>query len=437
MKSILYIVLLTISLITIGCLKSVEETNYRKGNVIFIHPDGCGLSTWQALRILEKGPDGEINWDKLPNIGLYRSHTKNSLTTSSNAGATMHAFGKKVVYHSYGMNGKDGLTALSGKNKSIMMEAKAAGINIGIINSGDIVEPGSGVFVASNPSRYEYEIITEKIINSGAEVILSGGEQWMLPEGVEGKFGPGKRKDGKNLIEQAKELGYTVVFDKYELKDIPSSTGKVLGVFAYEHTFNDKSEEELIELGLPNYFPHAPSVAEMTEAAIRILSAKGGQFFIVTEEEGTDNFGNNNNANGTLEAIKRGDETIGVALDYYKKNQNTLILVTSDSEASGMEVVGFDTDRMKPEVPLAEQSKNWVNFDGANGSGTKPFLSAPDKFGNRFPFGIAWSTTHDTYGSVVARAIGLNAELVKGSVQNTDMYRVMYATLFGKLLDKE
>ena len=72
---------------------------------------------------------------------------------------------------------------------------------------------------------------------------------------------------------------------------------KILGVFAAKHTFNDQSEEELLELGLPNYSPSAPTLAEMTAFATRFLSKDNSNFFLVIEEEGTDNFGNANNAN--------------------------------------------------------------------------------------------------------------------------------------------
>jgi hypothetical protein len=38
------------------------------------------------------------------------------------------------------------------------------------------------------------------------------------------------------------------------------------------------------------------------------------------------------------------------------------------------------------------------------------------------------------YGSVVAKAEGLNSELMKGKIDNTEIYRIMYATLFGVIL---
>jgi alkaline phosphatase len=412
-----------------------ENQNLKTGNVIFIHPDGTALAGWNAIRVLYYGPDGELNWDRLSNIGLYQGHTKNTLTSSSEAGATMHSYGVKVELLSYGMAGTKPLTSRSGSNLSIMMEAKSKGINIGIINSGKIVEPGTGVFVASDESRANEDAISKKIIESNADLIFSGGEENLLPLGVEGKFGTGKRKDGLNVIELAKQLGYKVIYTKEELSSISNETEKVLGIFARSHTFNDKSEEELIQLGLKNYPPDVPTLAEMTEAAIKFLSAKQGNFFLVVEEEGTDNFGNANNANGYFDALKRADDAIGVALNFYSKNPNTLIITAADSEAGGMEIYGFLEKDMMRDQPLPEKAHNGAPLDGINGTATLPFLTAKDKFGNQFQFAVAWSTTDDVFGSVIAKAEGLNSELMKGKIDNTEVYRIMYATLFGIILE--
>ncbi|MGD8307290.1 MAG: alkaline phosphatase [Ignavibacteria bacterium] len=429
------IISLLLLLVICGLTNKDSQNQFKTGNVIFIHPDGTSLATYNAARTLYYGPDGEMNWDKLTHIGLYQGHTLNTLTASSQAGATIHAYGVKVVVDSYGMNGDKPLKSLSGSDLSIMMEAKLKGYSIGIVNSGTIVEPGTGVFVASDVSRGNRDAIAKKIIESKADIILSGGEQVLIPEGVTGKFGPGKRKDGLNLIEIAKGNGYHVIFSREELRNIPDNVVKVLGVFESHHTFNDQTEESLRKKGLQNYSPDAPTVAEMTEAAIHFLSKKNGNFFLVVEEEGTDNMGNKNNANGMLEAVKRADDAIGVVLKFLEKDRNTLLITAADSEAGGMEMHGWLGKNYDPYEPLNETCKNGAPQDGRNGTGTRPFMSAKDKYGHQFPFAISWSCYGDVSGSVVAKAEGLNAELMKGKIDNTDIYRIMYATLFGKWLE--
>jgi alkaline phosphatase len=89
------------------------------------------------------------------------------------------------------------------------------------------------------------------------------------------------------------------------------------------------------------------------------------------------------------------------------------------------------------EEPLLETTRNGGALDGRNGTGTVPFMSKPDRAGERWPFGIAWAASDDVLGGVVARASGLNADLLPTSVDNTDIYRMMYATLFGVWLGPE
>jgi alkaline phosphatase len=406
----------------------------RTGNVIFIHPDGTSLSDWNALRILTAGPDSEINWDKLSGIGLYQGHIRDRLTASSNAGATIHAYGVKADLRDFGMTDGEIPISRSGKRMSIMQEAMQNNIYTGLINSGTIVEPGTAIFVSSREKRNMYQDITKDVVQSGVDLILSGGEEWMLPIGIKGKFCEGKRTDGLNLIEWAEDNGYKIIYTKDELLNTSTNEKKILGVFAAEHTFNDKTEEELISEGIGNYSETAPRVNEMVKFALDFLSAKG-QFLLVVEEEGTDNFANKNNANGTLEALLNADRAIGEVLKFYESNANTMIITAADSEAGGLAIAGYEVPNLDANTPLPARDRNGAPIDGRDGTGTLPFISKPDRNGKSFPFGIVWASFGDLSGAVVARAHGLNAEKMYGKIDNTDIYRMMYLTLFGVWLE--
>ncbi len=404
-----------------------------QGNVIFIHPDGAGPSAWAAARLFTVGPDGTLNWDRLDHLGVYRGHMKNSMGATSHGGGTSHAFGVKVHWDSYGMDGTAPLTSLSGKPHSILTEAREAGLATALVNTGHLAEPGTGVFAASARARNAVDEITLQIIESGVDIILGGGEVLLLPEGVVGKFLiPGIRKDSLNLIERAEELGYSVVYSRDELMALPPDTDKVLGVFAAAHTFWDRSEEVIQERELALYAHWAPSVAEMTEAALAFLEAKGERFLLVVEEEGSDNFANQNNALGALTALARADEALGVALDFVDENPETLLITAADSDAGGLEVYPIrNADSLVAQTPLPQVTRNGGALDGRNGTNTPPFMSQPDRFGESWPFGIAWASFDDNLGGMVAKAHGLNAHLLPKNVDNTDIYRMMYATLFG------
>ena len=412
--------------------QSDPPTSPLVGNMIFIHPDGASAASFAAVRNLLVGPDGDLHWDRLPAMALYRGHLSDSLTATSNAGATIHAYGIKVPGPSYGLDGEEPITDAEGNSLSVAHQAIRAGLPVGVVNSGTSTEPGTGCFLTSVPKRSMHDEIAVQLIESGAEVILGGGEQFFLPEGVKGRHGVGVRADDRNVIEEARQKGYHVVFTREELADLPDDVTRLLGIFAANQTFNDKPEEVLAQVGLPLYWSHAPTVAEMTQAALTVLGRHDKRFLLVVEEEGTDNFGNKNNAKGKLEALRRADEAIGVARAFVADHPETMILTASDSEAGGMYLQGVGLVDGEPPAALPERDVNGAPMDGQEGTGTAPFIAAPDRNGNAWPFAITWAARDDVTGGILVRAEGLNAHLVRGNIDNTEIPALMRLTLFGR-----
>ena len=240
-----------------------------------------------------------------------------------------------------------------------------------------------------------------------------------------------------------------------------TASTKLLGVFAANHTFNDRTEEAL---GLnsanpqPLYLATAPTVAEMLDASLKILGQDPDGFFVVVEEEGSDNFANNNNAVGTIEAVRRADAAIGVAMNYVNtKDPNTLVITAADSDAGGLQVFQFEPytrpagnftpnnptlANTEPSAPFIRVNPTTTNtnqavLDGVNGStGTaeapwKPFASKSSIDGAMGNFGVAWVGTPDFPGSIVSKAYGMNAEKLPSTLDNTEIYDLMYQTMFG------
>lgn len=71
------------------------------------------------------------------------------------------------------------------------------------------------------------------------------------------------------------------------------------------------------------------------------------------------------------------------------------------------------------------------------GRASAPFESAPGAGGATFPFMICWSTDGDLGSGVIAKAHGLNADelLPVSGMDNTDVYRMLYSTLFGEEIE--
>lgn len=408
------------------------------GSVIFFHPDGMGVNHWGAVRMHGVGPDGRLNWDRLPAMAVYLGHMNDSLTSTSEGGATTHAYGVRVNSNAYAMHEGERIRPLGGGEGSIAHQALARGRWVGLVNSGTAHEPGTGAFIASVRRRSNRQEIVGQIVESGIQVHMAGGERWYLPRGVQGRFGEGARDDGRNLVEELRARGYAIVQTAEELKALPANATRVWGIFAHEDTYNARREEALAEQNLPLYQPGAPSVAEMAEAALRILSRAPEGFLLVAEEEGTDNFANSNNAAGQLEAGRRADEAIGVFARHVQANPRTLMLTCSDSDAGGMQVVGpgiLDRRGIREGQPMRERDNNGAPWDGQAGTRGVPFMSAPDRNGRRHPFAITWATDDDVAGGILVRGVGLNSEMIRGTMENTDIYRLMYRTLFGRSAD--
>jgi alkaline phosphatase len=335
------IVMSVLALAITACTSSAAEDSgdqpSQVGNVIFLHPDGTGLNSWNVARAYWKGPDGALAWDELPEMAAYRGHMEDVATGTSNGGATTHAFGYKV--DSPGSFGKDGdgeaqpptdrfINSLSGYQGSIMREAANNGHPVGVVNDGMIAEPGTGAFLAEVSSRDDTTGISQQILlgrpnstDTAPHVILGGGEADFVPENTprcapdattldcrvhevaegDGSTTTGRRTDGQNLLRIAEQQGYIVMRTRAEFEQLRDRVAaeadfapKVLGLFAAVDTFNDVPEEVLIANGFVDPAIPAedrrsnlilfgdrpgtpgynpPTVAEMSELATTILGA--------------------------------------------------------------------------------------------------------------------------------------------------------------------
>ncbi len=481
-----------------------------QGNVIFIHPDGAGYTLWGAARMKTVGADGRLHWDMMSDSGVYVGHLSDRLVGSSDGSAVTHAMGVKAWDDSYGFQ-PDGTTPyrpLSGAapGTTILKEALAAGKAIAIINTGIIAEPGSGAFLAQESSRANAAAITRQIVETGNPnrpgaraderiVILGGGELNYLPAGTTGRHVTAAidaahpasiYRPTQNLITLAQSYGFTIVYTLAELQAATANPAtaprKLLGIFSADDMFDDRTEEALrrntatpLDLYRADNFstsstanptrtnnttpttqPAPPTLGQMLDAALRIVSQDPDGFMIVAEEEGPDNFGNANNAVGSIEAVRRADEAIGIAMRFTNDNPNTLVLTTADSEAGGLQVyqpVPFAPGYPVPPNTLATPPTIPVNPTGLTGSTppanpvdgergrTGPWLAfdspaiLTDPAQGRQPFSVAWAGTPDFAGSIHVKAHGRNANLLPQTVDNTDIYRLSYLTLFGRSPD--
>lgn len=284
-------------------------------NVIFCIGDGMGLSQTAFTAIQELGPDGLLNMQKMPVVGITKTHSLDSLATDSPAAGTALATGVKTNSLMIGMT-PDGT-----KYQTIMEAAKDAGLRTGIAVNVQITDATPAVFGAHVKSRYDDEaVIAEQLLANKFNVLLGSRKEFFLPKTAPGS----KRKDNRNLIAEAKEMGYEYVETAEQLNS--ATKPYLLGLF----------EHKLLTSEQP-----VPSLAEMTEKAIQVLTVEGTEnsgFFLMIEGHQIDWACHQNNADKLVKQTLIFDDAVKVALDFAEADGQTLVVVVADHETGGLTI---------------------------------------------------------------------------------------------------
>jgi len=219
--------------------------------------------------------------------------------------------------------------------------------------------------------------------------MLGGGEDEFLPAGAAGCYPkPGEREDGRNLVAEATAAGYTYVCDSTAFAAlVPTSTVRLLGLFADE--------------GMTR--PFSPSLAEMTQTAIAILSQDPEGFFLMVEGGQIDWACHLNDAATAISDTVGLDEAVVVAQSYASTRDGVLVIVTGDHETGGL--------------------KASLSRTGSAGE------DGPFHMPEGTPFYINWTTGGHTGEDVPTTAQGFRSHLLAGTDENTHIYDVMYEAL--------
>ena len=195
----------------------------KTGSVIFCHVDGTGVAHWQMARMVLAGPDGEINWDRLPHTAVYRGHAEDVLTPSSNAGATMHAYGVKAPHRAFGTDaeGQPRVGAVGSAAQHHAGSGRRAGSRWGW----SIVAARRNRARRFLPRAWLSVMPARKLCRSwwhpASRCFSAAVRNGFLPAGMEGRHGKGERQDGRNLVQEAEAAGYRVVYTREEMFALP------------------------------------------------------------------------------------------------------------------------------------------------------------------------------------------------------------------------
>jgi alkaline phosphatase len=179
----------------------------------------------------------------------------------------------------------------------------------------------------------------------GFEVPCGGGRNQYLPEAL-----GGRRTDARNLLDEARERGYTVVEDRAAFEGLQQTP--VLGLFA----------PDMMAYEIDRDPAEQPSLSDMTAKAIELLSEAPQGFFLMVEGSRIDHAAPANDAAAHLHDILAFNAAVAGALDFAARDGQTLVVSTSDHETGGL-TIGRSVDgravyAWEPEVLARVQHSN-------------------------------------------------------------------------------
>ena len=354
-------------------------------NIIIFIGDGMGGEHREAARLVKVGAAGKLSMDDMPSSGFLQTYSADNRVTDSAAATTAMATGVKTN------NGVIGLDANLGFVPTILEDAKEQDKFVGLVTTVHVTHATPAAFASHVEDRNMMTDIALQMLNADIDVLLGGGEDEFLPISENGCYPEaGERNDGRNLIQEAISIGYTYVCNLSSFRAIePSFSLKLLGLFADE--------------GMQR--PFSPSLAEMTQVAIDILSKNPNGFFLMVEGGQIDWASHNNDAANAISDTIAFDDAVEVAKQFARSDSDTLIIVTADHETGGMSV--------------SSSSSGLASEDG-------PFRTADGDL-----FYINWSTTGHTAVNVPITSQGPASEKLSGVHDNTFVHSVMHDALSG------
>lgn len=390
-----------------------------KSAILFIG-DGMGVTQITAARIYSANArDGKLTLDTFEQVALVRTYSASTMVTDSAASGTAMATGYKTDTLMVGQL-PDG-TPL----ESVLKKAKKAGKSVGIVTTTSVTHATPASFYAHAASRYDEVPLAAQLIEYGEiDVVLGGGRAFFLPKTVkDGESGKaGARKDSRNLVDEARKIGYRYISRTSEFdalnSDIESGkdVGKVLGLFS--------PGMMAFELDRDQDVWGEPSLEEMARTAIAILEKNPNGFFLMVEGGRIDHAGHANLAKQAVNETLEFDRTVKAGLEL--TGDDTLIVVTADHETAGMAINGYASIEIGGDAMFVEPAgiggDHIVTFaTGPGGNRDSEKDKAHDGVTYRQPAAVAIGSAAHTGTDVVVYSSGPGSERFRGTLDNTDI----------------
>ena len=439
-------------------------------NVIFFLGDGMGPTTVTASRIYKYGEAGQLTMESLKRTARIKTYSLDGQTTDSAPSMAAYMTGVKMrnevismspetvardsANKSYPSGADSTCPAGNGTAVTTLLElAKKAGKSVGAVTTTTVTHATPAATYAHICNRNGENAIAAQAVPGGAgynsalgtglDVLLGGGTDHFLPTSL-----GGKRTDGRDLTAELKAQGYTYVNSGTAFKAVDTAaTTKLVGLF-------NKSllNYELDRAKTANAIDE-PSLADMTEKAVKLLQKNGKGYFLMVEGGRIDHALHNTNAKRALEDTIAFDDAIKRALTLVDL-KNTLIVVTADHDHTmtingyshkGNNILGKVTDVKKttiqkpPVLATAGDSLPYTALVFGNGAvrnTTRSDLTSTDttaddyyqEVGVKLGAAGAYPETHGG-GDVMLFSSGAGNAGFKGTLDNTKVFGLVKSAM--------
>jgi alkaline phosphatase len=345
-------------------------------NVIMLLGDGMGDSEITLARNYEKGAGGFFTGlDAFPLTGQYTTYAlgkdgKPNYVTDSAASGTAWSTGTKTY------NGALGIDIKGNPQKTILELAKDQGFATGDITTSEIQDATPAALFSHITERDCYGpeetakdctkealengglgSVTEQLLTVRPDITMGGGAETF------GQTANGGEYKGKTLEVQAKERGFQIVRTASELDGIGKADqdAPLIGLFADGNMPVSWTGPDAVRQGYlqpaakctdnPQRGAEVPELAAMTKKTIDLLtgSAKGKDkgFFLQVESASIDKRDHAADPCGQIGETVAFDEAVQAALEFAKKDGNTLVIATADHGHTSQIVENVTEDDLK------------------------------------------------------------------------------------------
>jgi alkaline phosphatase len=362
-------------------------------NIVIMLGDGMGTAHRTAARIVRYGvtagnPNGRLEMDQFPGLGLVSTHSLNSIITDSAPGMCGYTTGNHAFNSQEGVYPAHVVNSFHAPRVEYLSEYlhRVKGTALGLVSTADLEDATPAANAVHTANRNNGTGIVDQYLDesdpngtgtygTGLRVLLGGGRRWFLPAttlyssrtAATGYAGlpadllagwnlpgtpAGQGSPTRDLIADFKQAGFAYATTHAELQSAVGghTPDKLLGLFGYGNmnVALDKIAKRRGQLpeGASSYAvddylaPDQPMLDEMSEAAFRVLSRHREGFVLMIEGAHIDKQSHLMDADRAIGETLEFDRAVGVARKWADRLGNTTVLVLADHECSGFSLIG-------------------------------------------------------------------------------------------------